>query len=683
MSRILLPMLATALVAACGSDGGDVVSGAADAGGGGASDGGTVDGAAVTDSAAHDGAGNDSATNDGVVHDDALPGDAAAGVDGEAKVDAGPVDCPNPKVCNDGLSCTVDTCAMPGEVCSWKLKEGFCLVGGVCRAAGAGKPGDDCRICDEKVDAHAWTVIGDDSPCDDGISCTVDGVCKAGTCVGQPLVCGDDNPCTADVCVPGKGCQYPAGPAGACDDGNACTADDGCSKGQCLGSAVDCDDDNGCTTDACDLALGCTHSDHSDACSDGDACTADDACAVGKCAAGPAANCDDGNACSIDVCDKLAGCAHLPTQSPCCTGKVSICDDGDPCTTDLCDPKTSGCSQEANTAVCDDKNACTNKDVCAAGKCAGKAANCDDANPCTSDACDPQKGCVHGNTSEGKGCDDGNACTKDDVCVAGACVGSGQCACTPTFSEHALKLNTLQLGTAGKPGQGLNLDDDAKTCAPKNTCSDGIDNALAPIGGLANTQLKDAVDQGSLQILVEFMDFKQGPIELAIHQGELAPANDKCDFTSQSCDWLADPALIEAQTCKPKAALAGTLVGNKLKAGGKGTTFPLSLPLSDGALLELTLYDLRLEGTLKVEGGKITAMTAILGGAVPKSQLLQAIDALPDEGLPISKAAIKGLIDTLVDKDIDTDGDKVKDASSIALLVTGIPAKLVGVAGKP
>ncbi len=641
-------------------------------------DAGGADGAADVDPG-----GADAALDAGTVE----PGDDAGGLDNKdaaAPVDAGvadvpPTTCSDDKACDDGLACTVDTCTMPGEVCVWTLKSDTCLVAGVCRSQGAAAPDDDCQICDAKADAKGWTVATDGAACDDGKTCTVDGACKSGVCEGTPLVCGDDDPCTADVCTPGKGCQYPPGPTLSCNDNDKCTDKDACHKGKCIGQLVDCDDGNGCTVDACTLAVGCTHTDNEAACSDGDACTADDACAAGKCIAGDKANCDDGNACTIDLCNKLAGCAHLPTQSPCCTGKVSICDDGDPCTTDLCDPKTSGCSQENNTAACDDGNACTSKDACKAGKCAGKAIGCDDGSPCTSDACDKAKGCVHGSAAEGQPCDDGNPCTKADACTGGACVGSGKCACTPSFSKLASKLVTMQLGTSGKPGQGLNLDQDIKTCAPKNNCSDGIDNALAAVASFANKSLQEAVDKGSILMLVEFKDFKQGPIELAIHQGELSPDNAKCDVQKKTCKWLADPSLVDALTCKPKAAMAGTLVGSKLVAGGKGTTFPFNLPLSEGADLKLTLYDLRIEGTLKVAGGAVQKLDAILGGAVPKTELLAAIDALPEDGLPFPKATIKSLLDAMVAKDIDTNGDGVKNASSIALVVSGIAAQIVGV----
>jgi len=64
---------------------------------------------------------------------------------------------------------------------------------------------------------------------------------------------------------------------------------------------------------------------------------------------------------------------------------------------------------------------------------------------------------------------------------------------------------------------------------------------------------------------------------------------------------------------------------------------------------------------------------------VPKTKLLAAIDALPEDGLPFPKATIKSLLDAMVAKDIDTNGDGVKNASSIALVVSGIAAQIVGV----
>jgi len=561
------------------------------------------------------------------------------------------------------------------------LKKDHCLIGNACYAKDDSAKTNSCHTCDPG-NPHAWSTAADATECDDGKPCTHDGKCKAGGCATKPLVCGDDNPCTTDECVVGKGCTYnPAGTA-PCDDGNACTSGDACADGQCIGKPDTCDDNNPCTTDKCDptgknaTVKGCQHTDNADACDDGDKCTDGDKCAKGKCVAGPKANCDDGNACTIDMCEDFSGCGHLPTKNPCCTGKVSICDDGDPCTTDLCDPKTSKCSKKLNTAICDDGDKCTNKDTCNKGLCAGVKNTCDDKNACTKDACDPAKGCVHVAGNAGKTCDDGNPCTKGDACAAGKCKGSGQCACTPKFSKIASKLNDIAIGNGGQPGEGLNIDGKS-TCAPKANCSKGIDNALGSLAGIANSQLKSAIEKGSVMLAVEFGSYKQGPIELAVHQVELHKSNPKCAHQKAVCKYSASMSMIEPKSCKSKVKLAGTLTGSKFKAGGKGVIFPFTLPVQPGVNLDINIYDVQLQGTVTVKNGVATAMNGILAGAIPKKSLQDAIKALPDDGLPLPKATILTIIDSTVEQDQDVDGDGTKDASSIALKIKGIGATLI------
>ena len=63
------------------------------------------------------------------------------------------------------------------------------------------------------------------------------------------------------------------------------------------------------------------------------------------------------------------------------------------------------------THRCDDGNACTVGDVCAAVCTGGSAADCDDGNACTADSCDVATGCV--NTDISATCDDGVDCTVD------------------------------------------------------------------------------------------------------------------------------------------------------------------------------------------------------------------------------------------------------------------------------
>ena len=103
--------------------------------------------------------------------------------------------------CDDGLPCTVDTCA-----------------GGVC----AHEPAD------EQI------------PCDDGDPCTTGDLCVAGACAaGAPISCDDGNPCTLDQCGVGQGCSHWALDGKACDDGDPCTGGDACQGGACQPGALD------------------------------------------------------------------------------------------------------------------------------------------------------------------------------------------------------------------------------------------------------------------------------------------------------------------------------------------------------------------------------------------------------------------------------------------------------------
>ena len=74
--------------------------------------------------------------------------------------------------------------------------------------------------------------------------------------------------------------------------------------------------------------------------------------------------------------------------------------------------------------------------VCGAAGCAAsKKTSCDDGNGCTSNACDATKVCVH--TKTGKACDDKGACTEKDVCgVSGKVapyVGAARRCCMKTY----------------------------------------------------------------------------------------------------------------------------------------------------------------------------------------------------------------------------------------------------------
>lgn len=164
-----------------------------------------------------------------------------------------------------------------------------------------------CPIDDEACtldDCHpvlgCFSVPLSGYPCTDGVPCTLNDECQAGTCVPGITVggwCNDSNPCTDDGCDPASGsCGFFANDFNSCTDNDACTNDE-CNGGLCWITAISCDDGNTCTNDSCDPLAGCSYVDNATPCSDGDACTVDDGCALGSCVPGPS------------ICGELGLCA--------------------------------------------------------------------------------------------------------------------------------------------------------------------------------------------------------------------------------------------------------------------------------------------------------------------------------------------------------------------------------------
>lgn len=133
------------------------------------------------------------------------------------------------------------------------------------------------------------------------------GAAVAATCL-TATHCDDGDPCTGDVCL-GLSCAHLSSDV-SCSDGNACTLNDACVAGACVGAVLACADGDPCTADACDPSIGCTHAPVAAPCDDGDACTADDQCGADGCRGTPVI-CDDFNACTRDACLPTAGCGHV------------------------------------------------------------------------------------------------------------------------------------------------------------------------------------------------------------------------------------------------------------------------------------------------------------------------------------------------------------------------------------
>ncbi len=333
--------------------------------------------------------------------------------------------------CEDNQVCTKDSCDVKVGCVNAPLN-GPCTDGNACTTADACSGGscvggaslncDDKNPCtDDSCDQDKGCInTNNGNFCSDNNLCTDGDMCVAGVCKpGSALNCADANPCTDDSCDPISGCVQKLNSI-PCTDNNPCTTGDACSGGSCQsGGPTNCDDLNPCTKDSCAIGSGCVNvNDDTAPCTDGNVCTTGDACTAGVCKTSGLLKCDDGNPCTTDSCDKIKGCGYVNVAdktacddgNPCtltdvcttgkCAGVGVSCDDANPCTDDACDPVTKACAHVNNVKPCNDNNACTNGDICAAGKCAGPTpVVCDDLNGCTVDSCDIVKGCAFAATA--------------------------------------------------------------------------------------------------------------------------------------------------------------------------------------------------------------------------------------------------------------------------------------------
>lgn len=246
-------------------------------------------------------------------------------------------------------------------------------------------------------------------------------------------------------------------------------------------------------------------------------------------------------------------------------------------------------------------------------------------------------------------------------------------------SPYLAKITSLQIGANGNPGNGLDVDGNAATCAPTGSCSGGIDNAFAGIADLANSAISAAVTDGSILLLLEMAGVNLtagGSATLKVHTAVLAPDNLACDYQASVCDYQL------SNTCDVAGSLAVTLNagGTMLSGGGPGYDLVLGIPLP-GATLPITVRNLKVSATVTSSAGIVTGINGILGGAFVKQELLDTILALPDGtllGLPSADAAtlVDGFLSTV---DLDLDNDMTPESVSLGLVFSSNGANVTGI----
>lgn len=391
----------------------------------------------------------------------------------DLSIDAVCIECTNNSQCNDNDPCTQDVCN--GQICNFiPLPPELC----VCDPDDCddGNPCTDDFCTAEGACGHA--PIG--GSCNDGNACTTNDFCTAGNCVGAAVLCPSAG-CQQFQCSPDSGQCEPSGGL-FCDDGIACT-DDACGPDGncsfkpipgCCGGDADCESPEPCIEGVCDQA--------SNTC----AFKAVEPCCVS------AADCIDGNSCTQDVCS-FPLCENIPIPG-CCSSDLD-CQTGDPCQVGTCDTNSGICefivAPECCPAgtQCDDNNACTANDTCSAeGACVGttepgccsSADDCNDFNKCTTDSCNGNNQCVHNFDpfccdTDGD-CDDGNSCTAD-TCFSIA--GFGVCQYQPLGGPGCCISNGDCVGDVCELGVCENFqcigEPNPDCCDSDEKCDDGND----------------------------------------------------------------------------------------------------------------------------------------------------------------------------------------------------------------
>jgi hypothetical protein len=257
--------------------------------------------------------------------------------------------------CDDGVSCTLDSCNEATDACDHAADDALCDNGLFC---------DGVEICDPALGCRAGSPVD----CSDGVGCTVD-ACNEATdaCdhAADDALCDNGQFCDGDeTCDALLDCQAGSDPCpGAfscdevsdtcscsddtqCDDGVFCNGVETCSAGVCIaGSPVDCDDGVGCTLDACNEGAGaCDHAPDDAVCNDGLFCNGLEACdPLLDCQAGAPVVCDDGVGCTLDACNEgTDACDHQPDDGSCDNGL--FCDGAEICDASLdCQPGADPC----------------------------------------------------------------------------------------------------------------------------------------------------------------------------------------------------------------------------------------------------------------------------------------------------------------------------------------------------
>jgi hypothetical protein len=433
-----------------------------------------------------------------------------------------------------------------------------------------------------------------------------------------------------------------------------CGEIDGCICDTSCGVDEVCGDDNMCATTVTEeCATAC----------DAAECGEVDGCACGDCAEG--FSCTD-NMCVDDTldCEAICGEAECGEIDKCACG---TCEDGMECSaSNVCE-----CVPECGEAVCGDDGCGGSCGECQYGDCdAGVCPECVpdcDGKECGIDGCGGTCG----------------ACADGFACQAGACLEKGVC---EVAAGDAQKVVYMEIGKGGHAGEAIDVDGDADTCAPAGDCEDGLNNQLSGLLGQleqfvdADAEIANALLEGSIILLVEFVDVMTDGTEFTMNMyiGEVVDM--ECDFQGSKCDYFVKPDSLDPVSCEPVIKFDNTsITDGMLQAGGPGNIFKVTIPVSEDLILDVTANMAQIRADVTGEGDDLKLENGLIGGAVRKDKLMEAVDLIPEDAeLPVSKDMIKNLLDMFITPDVDTDDDGEMDGASIGVKFSSIAGSITG-----
>ncbi|MFT7624751.1 MAG: hypothetical protein ACI9WU_003941, partial [Myxococcota bacterium] len=516
------------------------------------------------------------------------------------------------KVCDDAVDCTLDDgCTGAGtcegspnhELCSDDL---FCNGAEICdplTGCGAGQQAvppedetpDDCMTfgpCDEDSDGFGDVPHAADTPCDDGIACTLDDVCDVTAgCAGLPTDAECDNGVFCDgpeLCAADTGCEAgtpPLSPMDANPDdclvpGPLCDGPTDSFPMVAAGNGAPCSDGVGCTADACDGSGACQSLADDTSCSDDDACNGAEVCnATDGCQPGLPLQCDDDLFCNgLETCAPETGCVDGTTPEPPTDATPDDCSAATACNedTDSFDE-----APKAEAADCQDGDACTDSDACDVdGTCVpGAETDCDDQDPCTTDTCDSADGCaqtpVTCETPPASMCDAGGdhvvydatgtcdsqdgacdylatttPCDDQDPCTVDTCDATAGCSSVPMVCDSAPAAacdgssNHLTYAVSGTCNAGVcEYAETATSCDDADLCTTDL---CDPAGGCNSTPgvSCDSAPSASCNA--------QGDHVTYAAAGTCNPVDGQCSY-GQTVTTCTDADLCSPASCDPAA----------------------------------------------------------------------------------------------------------------------------------